>query len=273
MLELVWLVPIGVAVGTFGTLVGAGGGFVLVPVLLLLYPDRDPGTITSMSLLVVWANASSGSVAYARQHRIDYRSGVWFAIGTLPGAVAGAIVVTLISRRLFDGIFSGALIGLGLYLLLRGHQTALREPVRGRGVVTRDITDAAGHRFIYSFQLWKGVLISTGVGFVSSLLGIGGGVVHVPVMATVLHFPVHIAAATSHFVLAFMSAEGTAVHLAAGDLTWNKSLAEAVALGIGAVPGAQIGARLSHRIHGDLIIRALAVALLLVGVRLAFEAL
>ncbi|HMS60470.1 MAG TPA: TSUP family transporter, partial [Tepidiformaceae bacterium] len=76
------LVPLGVAVGAFGTLVGAGGGFVLVPVLLLLYPDRDPETITSMSLFVVWANATSGTLAYVRQRRVDYFSGIWFAIGT-----------------------------------------------------------------------------------------------------------------------------------------------------------------------------------------------
>jgi uncharacterized membrane protein YfcA len=173
----------------------------------------------------------------------------------------------------FDAIFAVALLGLGGYLLVRSDTSAIREPVTGRGVVTRDITDRQGHRFVYAFQLWKGVLIATGVGFVSSLLGIGGGIVHVPVMATVLHFPVHIAAATSHFVLAFMSAEGTAVHFYTGGLAWDRSLAEAVALAVGAVPGAQLGARLSHHLHGKLIIRALAVALLLVGVRLVFEAL
>ena len=96
------LIPLGVVVGTFGTLVGAGGGFVLVPVLLLLYPERNPQTITSMSLLVVCANAASGSLAYARQKRIDYRSGWWFVLGTFPGAIAGAIVVGYIPRRTFD---------------------------------------------------------------------------------------------------------------------------------------------------------------------------
>ena len=84
------LIPLGMAVGAFGTLVGAGGGFILVPVLLLLYPDEDPKTLTATSLLVVLLNAVSGSIAYGRQKRIDYHSGKWFALATLPGAVGGA---------------------------------------------------------------------------------------------------------------------------------------------------------------------------------------
>lgn len=267
------LIPLGIAVGAFGTLVGAGGGFVLVPVLLLLYPGRDPETITSMSLLVVCANAASGSFAYARQRRIDYRSGWWFILGTLPGAVAGAIVVGFIPRRTFDAIFATVLIVIGGYLMLRSGRQGIVPPLTGRGVVRRRITDANGQTFVYAFRLWQGVAISTGVGFVSSLLGIGGGIVHVPIMATVLHFPVHIAAATSHFVLAFMAAEGTAVHFANGSLGWNLALGQAALIAAGAIPGAQLGARLSHRLHGGMIIRALAGALILVGLRLAFKAL
>lgn len=266
------LIPLGFAIGAFGTLVGAGGGFVLVPVLLLLYPDRDPKTITAMSLLVVFANATSGSIAYARQRRIDYRSGGWFALAALPGATAGAIVVEYIPRRLFDALFAGALLLLGGFLLARAPVTSIVPPVTGRGVVRRRITDADGNSFVYAFQMWKGLAISAGVGFLSSLLGIGGGIVHVPVMSTVLHFPVHLAAATSHFVLAFMSAEGTAVHFATGTLSWDRALVQALFISAGAVPGAQIGAQLSRRLRGQRIIRALAVALILVGGRLALSA-
>jgi uncharacterized protein len=266
------LIPLGVAVAAFGTLVGAGGGFVLVPVLLLLYPDKEPATITSMSLLVVCANTTSGSIAYARQGRIDYRSGAVFAISTLPGAIAGALVVGYLPRRAFDAIFATVLIVIGGVLMLRATNSAIVEPVTGRGVVHRELTDRSGNTFYYSFQMWKGVLISTGVGFLSSLLGIGGGIVHVPVMATVLHFPVHVAAATSHFVLAWVAAEGTTVHLFTGELSWDRSLEQALLIALGALPGAQIGALLSHRLHGGLIIRALAGALILVGVRLALAA-
>ena len=251
---------------------GAGGGFVLVPVLLLLYPDKDAETITSMSLFVVCANGASGAIAYARQKRIDYNSGLWFAAGTLPGAIAGAVVVGYLPRRTFDAIFAVVLVSIGLFLLLRRSGNAISDPVTGRGVVRRRIRDAQGNTFVYSFNLRKGVAISAGVGFLSSLLGIGGGVIHVPVMATVLHFPVHIATATSQFVLAFMAAEGTAVHIMTGALSWDRSLFQAALLAFGAVPGAQIGARLSHRLHGGAIMRALAAALVIVGARLALKA-
>lgn len=267
-----WLIALGLAVGAFGTLVGAGGGFVLVPILLFLYPDRDPETITAMSLLVVCANAASGSIAYARQRRIDYYSGFWFALSTLPGAVAGAIVVAFVPRRLFDAMFAVLLMSLASYLMVRTGVRAVQPPVRGWSVVRRDMTDYKGERFFYAYKMWQGMAISAIVGFVSSLLGIGGGIIHVPVMATVLHFPVHIATATSHFVLAFMAAEGTAVHFATGTLEWDRALLQAVLIAIGAVPGAQVGAQLAHRLHGALIIRALAGALMLVGVRLALKA-
>src|SRR5207253_207113 len=100
--EFAGLAALGFAVGGIGTLVGAGGGFLLVPVLLLLYPQTSPDTLTAISLFVVCANATSGSVAYAWQRRIDYRSGGWFALATLPGAVLGALIVGAIPRRAFD---------------------------------------------------------------------------------------------------------------------------------------------------------------------------
>jgi uncharacterized membrane protein YfcA len=252
--------------------VGAGGGFVLVPILLLLYPDEEAQTITAISLFVVCANAISGSIAYARQRRIDYTSGGWFAISTLPGAVLGAVVVGYIPRTLFDGIFAVTLIGLGLYLALRSGRQAIQAPVTGRGVVGRMFKDRRGQTFVYSFQLWKGMLYSAGIGFMSSLLGIGGGVIHVPVMTTVLHFPIHIATATSQFVLMFMSAQGTSVHLVTGNLSFDEDLAKAILLASGAIPGAQVGAIAARHLHGHVITRALAVSLMLVGARLGLKA-
>src|SRR5476649_259311 len=96
------LVAIGFAVGAFSTNVGAGGGFILTPILLVLYPHDPPRTITAISIAVVFFNAGSGSIAYAKQRRIDYRSGLVFGIATLPGAVLGALAVGHVSRRFFD---------------------------------------------------------------------------------------------------------------------------------------------------------------------------
>src|SRR5919106_4850228 len=86
-----WLLPLGLLIGALGTLIGAGGGFILVPILLLVYPNEKTELITSISLAVVFFNALSGSSAYARMKRIDYKSCVIFSIATIPGAILGAL--------------------------------------------------------------------------------------------------------------------------------------------------------------------------------------
>src|SRR5690606_5581793 len=106
------LLLLGLIVGGFGTMVGAGGGFILVPVLLLLYPDKDPEVITSISLAVVFLNACSGSIAYAFKKRIDYKSSLLFCITVLPGSVIGAMLTSYISRNTFNVIFGLMLLSL-----------------------------------------------------------------------------------------------------------------------------------------------------------------
>ena len=225
-----------------------------------------------MSLFVVCANAASGTVAYWRQRRIDLLTGALFAVATLPGAVAGAVLVGYIPRHLFNVIFAIALGAIGGWLMLSRQATAIREPLAGRGVLRRRITDHTGFTYVYGYRLWHGLSISAVVGFISSLLGIGGGIVHVPVMVVMLRFPVYVATATSHFVLALMALEATLVHIADGTLAWNIVLARASAIAAGAIVGAQGGAYFSHRVRGDTILRALGGALILVAARLIWIA-
>lgn len=108
--DALWAIPLGFVVGAYGTLIGAGGGFVLMPVLLMLYPRESPELLTSISLAVVFFNAASGSWAYARLRRIDYRSGLLFSAATVPGAIFGALTTGYLPRRLFDGVF-GVILG------------------------------------------------------------------------------------------------------------------------------------------------------------------
>jgi uncharacterized protein len=84
-------VLLGLGVGAYGTLIGAGGGFLLVPILIWLYPSARPELLASVSLAVVFFNAFSGSIAYGRLRRIDYRTGLIFPAAALPGAVLGAL--------------------------------------------------------------------------------------------------------------------------------------------------------------------------------------
>ncbi len=266
------LVALGLGVGTFGTLVGAGGGFLLVPILAILEPSLPTSAITAVSLAVVAMNATSGAIAYWRQGRIDLRSGVPFALATLPGSVIGAIVSRAVPRHIFDIILAALLIALALFIGV-AHDEDARPAASGGGWgrARRDIVDAGGTRYRYRVNLPLGVVMSFAVGLVSSLLGIGGGVIHVPAMVGLLGFPTHIATATSHFTLAIMASTGTATHLLTGDL--QGLLLQAALIGVGAIVGAQIGARLSARVHGIVIVRALAVSLAFVGLRLGIQGL
>ncbi|MHB8643175.1 MAG: sulfite exporter TauE/SafE family protein [Gaiellaceae bacterium] len=260
------LVLLGFGVGAFGTLVGAGGGFILTPILLLLYPHDSPKTLTAITLLAVFFNAASGTVAYARQRRTDFRSGTVFAAATVPGAIAGALVVGHVSRAIFDPIMGAMLAVLAVWLSI-GNGTRSRRAGR-RWTVNRDLVDARGERHSFDVALVHGAVYSLGVGFISSFFGIGGGVIHVPLLVRALGYPVHIATATSHFILAVMAGTGTITHLVTGNFQHGHGLRRALALSLGVVAGAQLGARISLGLSADVIQRLLAVALAVLAIRL-----
>jgi uncharacterized membrane protein YfcA len=264
------LVLLGFGVGAFGTLVGAGGGFILTPILLLLYPHQPAKTLTAISLIVVFFNAASGSVAYRRQRRTDYRSGIVFGAATIPGAIGGALLVAHVSRAVFDPL-TGAVLALLAGWLVLGGERAQEPHLRGRGT-ERDLVDARGEHYHYEVPLVRGAIYSLGVGFVSSFLGIGGGVIHVPLLVRALGFPTHIATATSHFVLAIMAGTASITHLATYSFSIGHGLRRAIALSIGVVAGAQLGAHVSLHLSSRTIQWLLAAALAALSVRLLVPA-
>jgi uncharacterized membrane protein YfcA len=260
-MENVLLLLLGVGIGAYGTLIGAGGGFILMPLLILMYPARHREVLTAVSLAVVFCNALSGTVAYARMRRIHYRAGLIFSAATIPGAMLGAWSTAFLPRGLFDALFGVLLVAASVVLVAR----PLREtqPLTSTGA-SEGVVPTGGEKLSYNVPL--GVALSAAVGFVSSLFGIGGGIVHVPVLVLVLGFPVHTATATSHFMLAIMALAGTSVHLARGSLRGELWLLAMLAAGV--VVGAQLGAALSRRLAASWIVRALAVGLVVLGLRI-----
>ncbi len=256
-MNTLWFMPLGLVLGAVGTLIGAGGGFIMMPILLLLYPNESPELLTSISLAAVCANATSGSVAYIRMRRVNFRAGWMFAAAGVPGTILGAMVTSRLTRGVFDLLMVGALVVLATFLIVKTLRGGTPPDVEGDT-----------HQ---DFNAPVGVGISAGVGFLSSLLGIGGGIIHVPALVYVLRFPTHVATATSHFVLAISTLIVTIYHGATGALTggWER----AAMLAVGVVFGAQVGARLSRRLKGTWIIRCLAVALMTVGARVVYRAL
>jgi uncharacterized membrane protein YfcA len=261
------LVILGLCVGTYGTLIGAGGGFVLTPLLLLLYRGLEPEVVTAISLGVVTVNALSGSIAYARQRRIDYQAGLMFALSTLPGAFGGAVLTSVVPRDTFEMAFGVLLLSVSAWLLAPRRNTVLTAPPPKR-YIRRLLTDAEGDTYRYSFDPYLGVALGLLIGLVSSLFGVGGGIIYVPAMILLMRFPGHIATATSTFALTFTAGAGALVHLLAGH--YDDVVGEEASLAVGVLVGAQLGALLSMRLarRQQVMTRLLSAALLLVGLRL-----
>ncbi len=236
-----------------------------MPILLFLYPHETPATITSITLTVAFFNALSGSIAYGRLKRIDYKSGLLFSVVAVPGAIIGSLAVNFLSRGIFQYVFGAILLIVAAYLMARPERKIVKAAA-ARWQVVCNITDAQQNVHCYSFSLPVGMAIAFGVGIISGLLGIGGGIIHVPAMTQILGFPTHIATATSHFVVAITTLAGVGTHLISG--TYAGDIGRVAVLSAGAVIGAQFGARLSQRVTGTLIIRLLAVGLAMVALRL-----
>lgn len=264
------LIIIGFLIGTMGTLIGAGGGFILVPILILLHPGYTPEIITAISMAVVACNAISGSVAYMSTKRVDYKAGVIFALFTIPGSILGVLTTKIIPRHVFDIIFGIILVSVAVFLFFKGgKKTSVNKPLtEHKGWVQHHLVDKWNEKYDYAYDMRKGNILSVFVGYFSPLLGIGGGIIHVPAMVEWLRFPVHIATATSHFILAIMATVSVIVHFYTGSYSDPLIFKMVIGLIIGVIPGAQLGAYLSRRMHGKIIIKALAVSLSIVGFRI-----
>jgi uncharacterized membrane protein YfcA len=263
------LIPLGITIATYGTLIGAGGGILIVPALLLLYPHESANTIASISLAVIFLNAISGTLAYGHMHRIDYRAGLQFAAAAAPAGWLGAYGTSFLSRQLFDLAFSALILSLATFIFLRPTPTHHDYRATSRETIHR-LIDFKGNSFVYAFSSRRGILLSLGIGLVSSMLGIGGGPFYVTMLVYPLHFPLHVATATTQFMLMIISLSWSSAHFIASG--FEHGIFRTLFLGVGVLIGAQVGARLSQRVAGTVISRVMAGGLLLIGIRLVIHA-
>lgn len=255
---LLWYIPIGMGIGTLGTLIGVGGGFILVPLLILTRPDWSAEQITAVSMAIVAGNSISGTWAYLRDKKVDLKAGTRFAIWTLPGSVLGVYVTHFVPRKGFDQVFGLFILVLATYLFVRA-----RKKVKANETTVDEVDHTKDPKL-----LRKGQWISLGVGFFSPILGIGGGIIHVPAMIEILKFPIHRATATSSYILAIMSTATVLMHAYHGKYNSPEVGSLILYLLIGVFIGAQVGAALSKRLSGKAVVQVLASVMLLVGLRI-----
>lgn len=200
------------------------------------------------SLAVVFFNALSGTIAYIRQKKVYYDAAIRFSVATLPGAILGSYFSYYFTSRIFYISFGVLLIIIAGLLYLRG---------RADIVETSDVGNLKYNRTL-------GMLMSVLVGFLSSIFGIGGGIIHVPTMICLLGFPTHVATATSHFVLVFSAFFGVLSYYFWGQIL----VTPAIVIGIGSILGAQLGAYLSLKTKAKSITILLCIALVALGIRM-----
>lgn len=240
---LTFLLFVGLGAGTLGSMLGVGGGIIMVPALTFL--NVPPTQAASTSLIAVMATSISSTIEYSRQKRINYGLGLQIAACAIPGGVLGAVLSEYLLQDTFKLYFGILLILTGLYILYRN------SVLKDRHVKRRSLALQVGV-FAASF----------GAGIISSLFGVGGGIIFVPAMLLVLGLTMHRAAPTSQFTLMMTAIAGVFTHSALG----HPDYLQAIVLSIGAFVGAQIGARLSLITKDMLLQRLLAAVLMTVAI-------
>lgn len=247
------IAAISVFAGLIGSLVGVGGGIVVVPALTLLM-GVDIRHAIAASIVAVVATSSSAASAYVRERITNIRLGMLLETATVVGAICGALLAAFVSGRFLYAIF-GCVLTWTAYNMWRGKKATAHEmppdPLADRLNLHASYFDKAENAEI-SYKVTRtklGLFVGWLAGVVSGLLGVGGGVLKVPVMNIGMGVPIKAATATSNFMIGITAATGAAVYFMRGDVI--PFIAAPVAVGV--ILGAKIGAKLLGGLKSRLI--------------------
>jgi len=252
------------AAGLLGSLVGVGGGIIVVPALTLLLGVSIQKAIAA-SIISVIATSSGAASAYVRERVANLRLAMFLEMATVAGALTGAYAATIVGGRWLFVIF-GVVLTYTAWSMSRPKRTDAGpvpdDPWADRLRLHSSYFDRAlGREVPYRVARSKlGLAVSYLAGAVSGLLGIGGGVLKVPVMNLAMGIPIKACTATSNFMIGVTAATSAAVYFMRGEV--QPFVAAPVAIGV--LLGAKCGARLMGRLPGHLI-RAVFVAVLVVS--------
>jgi uncharacterized membrane protein YfcA len=267
VLIVLLLIGGGVAAGLFGSLLGLGGGILIVPLLTLGF-GLPLITAVGVSLVCVIVTSGAAAGVYLERRVANLRLGMTLELFTAIGALTGGLVAFLVPERFLALLFAAMLVYVGLTIGRRRDPAPETEIVTSGGAVS-DRADGAANSLAslearlsgpgYRVRrLGFGVIGSLFAGVVSALLGIGGGLVKVPVMHVVMGVPLRVATATSNLMIGITASAGAIVYLLRGGI--DPYVAAPTAIGV--FLGATLGSRTAHRI--DLrVLRGLFVVILL----------
>ncbi|MET3576360.1 sulfite exporter TauE/SafE family protein [Bhargavaea ullalensis] len=272
-MEFAILAAAALLAGIIGALVGLGGGIILVPAALYfgitlgLVPGLTPQKIVGLSVVMMIFTGLSSTLSYMKTKTVDYRSGLIFFAGSVPGTILGAYVNKGLDLPSFNLYFGILMIILSTLLLVRNYLKPVRWFV-DRGL-KREYIDKLGNTHQYGYPVLFALLLTFGVGFASGLFGIGGGSIIVPAMILLFLFPPHVAVGTSMFMVFLSALVNSVSHIALGNVPWLYTIPVIPAAFI----GAKAGAALNKRLNSERLVTALRFILLLMGIRSIYEGL
>jgi len=261
--------------GTFGSMLGLGGGIIIIPALTLLF-GVGIREAAATSLLCVVATSTAATINYLKQRLTDLRLGLLLELPTVLGAIAGGYIAFAVPKVALQIIFALLLLYVA-YVLWRDTArgvTPAQDVAAMRdtsGLCLRGVfhDPALGREVEYTARHFTpGMLASAGAGILSGMLGVGGGIIKVPVMRLKMGVPMKVSVATSNFMIGITGATSVMLYFQRGFV--NLSVTAVCALGI--LLGATIGPRLAARIHTTILQRVFIVVLLLTAVQMVWKA-
>jgi uncharacterized membrane protein YfcA len=268
---------IAVVAGAFGSVLGIGGGLFIIPSLTLFLGVKLKTAIAA-SIVAVIATSLGGGNVYVRSHIADIRLGLILALATVPGAIAGAVLATHVPSQFLAGVFAVviALSAYRMYASGRGpapadHGAAPDEPPPPESRFRGEYFDASSGTLVHYrvIRVPHGVAASSLAGLVSGLLGVGGGIIQVPVMNLVMRVPIKVATTTSTYVIGITAMAGAFVYFNQGGSIVNPALA--VPTTIGVFIGASVGSNVLGRISGRALRNTFTVVMAVYSVQMALR--
>jgi len=258
------LIALGGATGLVGSMLGLGGGVFLVPLLTLSLgvPIR---VAIAASLISVIATASASSTVNLERGLVNLRLGMVLEGATSIGGLAGGITAALLSQRQLFVLFGVTLALMGVVMAARsGRRNVIPDTGVDPGRLGGRILEGETAYVYRVRRLPLGLVASLGAGAISGLLGLGGGIIKVPILTAFCGIPIRVAAATSAFMIGVTAAASSFIYFGRGDVVLPLS----AAIALGALPGSLLGARLSHRVHARSLKVIMAAVLLIVGAQM-----